>query len=767
MTKIENSLLTKERYKYLRQSIEERDQFDPENTEFRIDLFDYIAFNSYNDDDEFFYDEIEFSRMLDPEKHAEHIAFTDQHGLLWFNVPNKHVGKDEKEWEFIYCHECMHQLWDTFGVADKLKNEGYKVNHEMLNIASDIVINDYLEFLRNKKRPKAVLDAKWLKENFGVEYNRKKDTQYSLYLKLTESKEAKKIVNQAKQDDPTFGDQTIDPKNINKMDNPNQGGDSNGEYKEYPEEFVEGYTDAIKDVLDKKIDPLTVDLGSIKFKKNSEDYINGYTSAIGKIKEGLENGIDISSSAEMSGGGPSDNLPDIPWNIPPEESPSSNSSGDNEDSDSKKSNNSSSSNSEDSKDSSDQSSSSDSNGESGDSKENDPNDTSEEDKLRKASSAKEAAEKAQKAAEKAEEIGKRSIANSIENDKSDKDINKKIQDAIKDAKEHANNAKKAADKGDEETAKSELEKAVDSLREVKSHAESNDKNDNKKQGNSSKPPIAHGHLRNATGDEVNVFGDEDLEEISKKHKSVLEKYKNKISGALGDFTKKCKSSVKLEKNGLSFNTSKGNGGWDQLMDQYVNAYVKKKVFQKNRQYEANYKRVRRGSGFIKIGEPLKPDRRIREDKLTINIAFYVDRSGSMSGDPLKNAFKATYTLGAALGKKYKNEKVVDKCDFEIYTFDDIIEKIAWGKTVQARGGNVEFEEIIDYILKHTKDFLVNIVITDAGFEGSATKIAKNVNALGGILIFITNTENNFFKKIAKQLDPKMKYILSDPEFTLG
>ena len=26
------------------------------------------------------------------------------------------VGKDDLIWEFIYDHECLHQLWDTFGV---------------------------------------------------------------------------------------------------------------------------------------------------------------------------------------------------------------------------------------------------------------------------------------------------------------------------------------------------------------------------------------------------------------------------------------------------------------------------------------------------------------------------------------------------------------------------------------------------------------------------------------------------------------------------
>ena len=58
------------------------------------------------------------------------------------------------------------------------------LSFNLLNIASDCVINDYLKSLRKKEPFKDGIFPETLKENFGIDYDRKNDTQYSLYIKL-------------------------------------------------------------------------------------------------------------------------------------------------------------------------------------------------------------------------------------------------------------------------------------------------------------------------------------------------------------------------------------------------------------------------------------------------------------------------------------------------------------------------------------------------------------------------------------------------------
>ena len=78
-------------------------------------------------------------------------------------------------------------------------------------------------------------------------------------------------------------------------------------------DFIKGWTDAIKDVVDKKVNPTDPNLKP----KNTgnEEYDDGYNAAIDNMKKGIEDGIDISDSGGGGKKGSQSDLPQIPWDI--------------------------------------------------------------------------------------------------------------------------------------------------------------------------------------------------------------------------------------------------------------------------------------------------------------------------------------------------------------------------------------------------------------------------------------------------------------------
>jgi hypothetical protein len=117
-------------------------------------------------------------------------AYTTPDKRICLNYPCEDIcpmdDKRFRRWYFIFCHECMHQLWNTFGVADKIKKDLGSCDFQLLNIASDCVINDYLKYDQNagKVVPTSIILPETIKTKYGVDFDRLKDTQYSLYCKL-------------------------------------------------------------------------------------------------------------------------------------------------------------------------------------------------------------------------------------------------------------------------------------------------------------------------------------------------------------------------------------------------------------------------------------------------------------------------------------------------------------------------------------------------------------------------------------------------------
>ena len=618
---IKSSLINSKELKLLKDSLIAASEVDGKEN-FRVRLIEYIDDTADNEEDEFFYDMMEFCRFLKPD--PETTAYTTPDHIIYLNAPGV-FGEKVREWDFIYCHECLHQLWDTFNVGEQIKKNGIKFDHYVLNIASDCVINDYLSAIRKKTAPPQGITPEYLKETFGVEYDRKVDTQFTLYLKLLEV--AEKLRKDKKCQDSQDADNNGGDGPTG--DGPQGGGDPN------------------------------------KKPKNGKD-------------------------GSSQGG-----------------------------------------------------------------KQSDANDNTAEGAQKSADEAKKAADKAQQNADS----GKGS-----QKDADD------AKDAAKEAQDAAYRAKDAANKGDKEGEAKAAKEAKDAADKAKKLAgeDNTDRTDGNGKGSEDKTQDGKGQGHDSP-EGIGISGElteEEKAQIKAKAEGVIKKYKEKISGAFGDFIKKCRNSVKCDPNGLANNTRKGKGAWNKQMDVAINAYVKKNLDKKRRQFEQTYKRVKRGSGIVKMGAPIIPGKRIKDDKMPINIAYYIDRSGSMEAC-IDDVFKAAFKISEALKQRFRKDKLVKSTDFRTFVFNTHMDEIKFGQTTYASGGTMGLDQILEFINKNTKNVLINIIITDAGFTVNEKEI-KNFLKTGvdGLVIFITNIENAEVKKIADEPEFKTKliYILADANF---
>lgn len=581
---------------------------------FRVDMLEYINQSSYNNNDMFFYDMMEFIRFLKPGD--ESVAYTTPDHLIYLNAPGQ-IGEKVRQWDFVYDHECMHQLWDTFGVEDKIKEELGSCDSMLLNIASDCVINDYLEHYRKKEMPNDLITPDLLETKYGVVYDRKIDTQYTLYKKLLEVQD--KLMKDLED-------------LLKKLGNQQQGNDSSNN---------------------------SSGQGSGSSQKSSE---KGGKGNPGKGQSGQKSDGSDEGNKDMD---------DV--------------DGDNGGSSSGK----------------------DKNGKNG---------------------------KGGRDKDSGEGDG-------------DEESNENGSGKDGDEESEGKSGKKSKDSGD-------------NGEESEGDGEGDEKDS--KNGKSDKSSPAAG---DAEGSKDQF--DEDLAKIRKDAEDIINSYAKKISGVFGEFVKKCKSSRKCDSSGLEVKVQKGNATWNQEMSHYINAYVKNKIFKKKRQWTSTYSRVRRGSGPVKFGQPIFPGRKIIEETMDINCAFYVDKSGSMC-DCIQDVYNAVYRLAEAMKKQFSREQVVNKVDFNIFAFDTSLMKVKYGNSTNADGGTMSFEELLDNINKRTKDYMINVIITDAGFSGvNEGEVEKFIDGLGGILLFITNVNNDQVKNIAKKKSDKLCYILADANFTVG
>lgn len=816
---IKSSLINSKPFENLKQSLIEVTEIDPnpDNLKFRIHTIEYINDVSDSDDDNFFYDCLEFVRFEDPNK--ESVAYTWPDGRIYLNMPNKLIETKMSVWDFIYDHECLHQLWDTWDVQKKIENKLGYCDTALLNVASDCVINDYLVYYRKKTPPSIGIFPDVLKKEFGVEYDRKKDTQYTLYLKLLklDKKDKDNLKDKAEEIEGKLHPKTV------KIKQDNSSGGS-GPNKQYSDDYIKGRKDAIKDVLDKKVDPLK---GWKPSNTGNDEYDKGYNECMKEIEDGLKDGIEMSNNSN-GGGGSEDGLPKIPWDVENNDK-NNDSNGSNSDSDSK--------NSDDAQDAANKAQDAANKAQDAANK---AQKESKDDPSNKQKS--EAAQNAQNAANKAKEAAKQAKAAADKakaaKSKGDSDAeNKHAQEAINkakeaeqaaesakegkdgtdgnnsgnpltsnDAKQAAKKARDAADKAKQAAAKASgdkkekakkeaerAEKAAQEAEEAAQAAEDAKKNGDKKledklaQDAIDKAKLAedcanaaeeisqgldgNNKLNNTNQDggkqagkgghvEPKIFD----EKIAAASKKVIDKYKNKLGGTFGEFIKRCKESIACNDNGLAVDVQVGKNSWHDDLNLSINTFVKKKVFQKKREYESTYKRIKRGSGYVKPGQPLLQGRQIRQNKMPLNIALYVDVSYSMN-NVINGVFKSLYAICDAINKRFGKEEVISETLFRTFIFNDRIKEIPYGKVANASGSTISLDDLCEYIYKKSGDYLINIIITDANFNGiNEQKVTKIVEENENLLVFVTNEHNQQVKNLADKFDTKIVYIFADDNF---
>lgn len=770
MAEITSNLLNDIEFKAVKQSIIDASEND-KYQDFRVETVEFINDASYDNDDQFFYEMLEFLRFYDyehPKRLKKAIAYTKPDKRIYMNCPEGGgVGEKLKKWEFIYDHECLHQLWDTFGVEKDIKAAGLEFDHYVLNIASDCIINHYLRDFRNKTPFEDGIFPETVEKETGVKYDYKYDDQFSLYVKLLENKEKlKKLIPLTiKYEDAPATPPGPPP--------PPPGG--------FSDDYKRGWSDAIRDVTQGKVDPLK---RTPKMPQN--DYDQGYEDAMGQMKEGLEHGITIpKSKGGDSGQQNKDGLRQIPWDIPPEDDDDDDgdgeggSSGDSESSDnnsSNKSKNNKSGKSGKSGNSGDDSDN-DSGDDSGDSSSSDKSGNTAKDAKNAADEAKDAAQKAQDAADEAKAKGSKDAKQKQKNADEAKKAAKEAQDA-------AAAAQGAANDGDTDGEEKAAKKAKDAAQKAKDAAEKNgvdvssgggDKNgesddtmDDDSEGEFTGKESTKGGKGN--NKKPSPESPADIKKLTEKAGKVLEKYSNVISGALGEFCEKCRSAKKLNKGGLQVGATKAAKGWDAKMYDVTMAYVRQNISKKRREFKKSYRRLpRRNSQVAKFGEFILPGKEVKKNALTINAAFYVDNSTSMNcGDRIGNVWKAAYEICESLKRKFSNNKIVDDVTFKMHYFNDYVHEIKYGQKTGTSGCTMEFAELVEQIIKRSNDYLINIIITDAGFNSvdynKAKEFMKNVN---GMVNFITVEDNFTIKKLEKDFPKKFFYILAKDNFKLS
>ena len=696
---IKSSLLNSKSLKLLKNSLIAASEVDGKEN-FRVRLIEYIDDTADNEDDEFFYDMIEFCRFLKPD--PETTAYTTPDHIIYLNAPGV-FGEKMREWDFIYCHECLHQLWDTFGVEDQIKKNGIKFDHYVLNVASDCVINDYLSAIRKKSAPSEVILPEHLQKQFGVTYDRKVDTQFTLYLKLLEV--AEKLRKDQKCQDAQDGSEGQGGQG-------GQGGSSSGGSSSSGKGNSQNNTakgaqksaDEAKKAADKAQQNANSGKGSQKDADAAKDAAKEAQDAADRAKDAANKGDkEGEAKAAQEARAAADRAKKLA-------------------------------------------------GEDG----KDGNNTAE--------GAQKSADEAKKAADKAQQN-----ADSGKGSQKDADAAK---EAAKEAQDAANRAKEAANKGDKEGEAKAAQEAKDAADKAKKLAgeDNTDRTDGNNGGSKDKASGGKGQGHDSP-EGVEITGElteEQKAQIKAKAEGVIKRYKDKITGAFGDFVKKCRNSVKCDPNGLANNTKKGKGAWNKQMDVAINAYVKKNLDKKRRQFEQTYKRVKRGSGIVKMGAPIIPGKRIKDDKMPINIAYYIDRSGSMESS-IDKVFEAAFKISEALKQRFRKDKLVKSTDFRTFVFNTHMDEIRFGQTTSASGGTMGLDQILAFINKNTKNVLINIIITDAGFTVNESEIKNFLKSgVDGLVIFITNTENSEVKKIANETEFKTKliYILADADFNV-
>ena len=258
-------------------------------------------------------------------------------------------------------------------------------------------------------------------------------------------------------------------------------------------------------------------------------------------------------------------------------------------------------------------------------------------------------------------------------------------------------------------------------------------------------------------------------------KETQNQYKNSLGGKLGDFLGKCKVAKKhiADLNGVdnglvAHTTSGGSRNWNKKFNSTINQYVSQKVHNASVKFKKSWSRQKRGSGPIEFGKPLAQGKEKERDGISINMAFYVDTSGSMMGDPIKNCCKAVNAIANNIDKHYIKNPVVAGTSYTAYSFDTHFHKETMPLDIPARSANnIDLDELLAGMQEKTQTSMINVILTDAEFPVPVEKCISLVKKFPGLLVFVINNtgHHNDYKEIEKKCK-NFIYIEADDEFAI-
>lgn len=304
----------------------------------------------------------------------------------------------------------------------------------------------------------------------------------------------------------------------------------------------------------------------------------------------------------------------------------------------------------------------------------------------------------------------------------------------------------------EKTAK-ELENNIEGDTEVKDYEEVTPLN---------KRPVTDEELEEGTEEMLDYYNEAPLVSLD----DFLKSTKDTLGGLFSKYIKDLQSissHIRKDKFNIPVKIQQQNASNTMLEPLFncINLIVQNKLISIINNYERTYSRINRKYPESEI---LKKGKIIKNEKVDLNISFYIDTSGSMSGC-IKNLMKEVYSNTKTLKDRFikSNKDKIKNLDFIFYEFNTKINRIKPGTIPPAEGGNVSLDKLIDYMKKHTDMSLINIIITDAGFKTINADIINQTSNIKNNIVVFTNDVSSWpdYKKLKTESKHRIEVIHTD------
>ena len=711
---------------------------DEQDREFGLNLAQHLRFNFYNNREQFFYDMVTALRYIN--EGNDTVAYTTPDKYIFMNAPKgASIGKKIENWKFIFIHECLHQVWDTFGVEEQVKKDKGSCDHTLMNVASDCIINDYINSRLGLDYPTdGLITPEYIKQQFGIDYDRREDDQYSLYMKLAPQADKIKKDNRVKK---------MMDENAPILDIP--GGSSaqvNNNVIETSQAYKDGHEKAIyiiNRILKKMYEKYNAQDGDFgKVKDALQDAIKEINNLKGKskkyIKEALEAAMSlfeyIQNNLVLEAAGPMyrtydqgfeagikealDNIQNVLMAIAAAESGKTVDKDQDQDIPQTMENTIP-----------------------------DFNDTEEELYLPKTLSS------------------------------SSQSQNKDDKDKKDDKKSKGNGEGDSKDKKDKKDADGEGQgKGSDSKgKNGKANMPSGDPSKNGKQRKNVGKPQGKGSKgqgHGSTPEGLEEFQD-DLDEDEKTPASIVNQYVKSATGSLKDFVSKCRAAKNKGMGAVSRAIfGRDRAKWSQLFTRTAANIMRSKVAQIEKEYRKTYSRPNRRNGVVQPGQVLRKGKVEVKKGVTISMLFFIDISGSMPDAAIRNCFKSVWSICDNIISRYSSNQRIDKIEPLVFAFDDNIKGPYKHNEVKGsdHGGTCDFDKLLNKMKQYNETTALNVILTDAEWSIFESDVLRELRETNGSTIVITNADEKSpsvkaFERIEKASN-KFTMILADQSFEL-